>query len=216
MEIKGDLLAKRTVQAERRVDAAMSAETLSGNRTVIRHDYAYLNLDPNGTNRDVTLPDATTLPLGWKIGVRHSGSANSLVVKNNAGTTLKSFVAPASTYDSIFYEFILVANGTAAGSWQVVELGDPAEIAASRFVVTFVSGDWSAPSGGYRTLSSSQAAGLAASAHGRGANPSMIVQELSGSDYDVVLVDRVRTDSSGNVELRVVDGAQFGGRVILV
>ncbi len=212
-DIKGDLRVRRTAVVDRRSDEGMSSETLSGARVVVRHDYKYLNLDPNGANRNVDLPDATTLPLGWEILVRHSGSANSLVVRDGAVSpgTLKTIAVPVATSESRFYSFLLVDNGTAAGSWQIVELGDP-----SRSTVTFLSGTWSAPSGGYRILSGTEASGLLAANHGKGTNPIVVVQEdVGGSIHEHVTVDRLRINSSGDIELRITDGAEFGGRVII-
>jgi len=215
-DIKGDLRSRRSIQADRRLDEGFTSETLSGNRTVVRHDYKVLNLDPNGSNRNVTLPDATTLPVGWSLVVRNSGSANSLLIKDNAGTTLKTIALPSPTAEERMYQFILLTNGTAAGTWHVVEMGDPGVVVASRFVVTFSSGDWPAAVSGYRTLTGTEVAGLLASNHGRGTSPMIIIQELSGSDYDRVLLDRERVLSTGNLELRIVDGAEFDGRVVLM
>lgn len=210
MDVKGDLSVKRTMSASRRVNEGLSSETLAGARTVVIHDYAILNLNPNGANRDVNLPDATTLPVGWSIKVRHSGAANDLVVKDNGGGTLKTISLPLATAEEKMYEFTLLTNGVAAGTWHVTEMGDPGVIVASRFVNSFVVADWSAPSGGYRTLT------VTAGTHGRGANPSVQVQELIGSDFDKVLVDRERLNASGDLELRIVDGAEFDGRIIFV
>lgn len=210
MEIKGDLRVRRTLQADRRVDSALSNETLAGNRTVSRNDYAMLNLDPNGANRNVVLPDATTLPLGWTILVRHSGSADDLVVQDNAASTLKTITAPPPSADTIMYQFVLLTNSVAAGTWSVIELGDAGTQIASKFVDTFLVADWSAPSGGYRTLTA------LASTHGRGTNPLYIVQETSGGNHDKVICDRERMNSSGDLELRIVDGVEFDGRIIFV
>lgn len=213
MDIKGDLRIRRTLTADRRADEGMSSETLAGARTVVRHDYKYLNLDPDGASRNVNLPDATTLPLGWEIFVRHSGSADSLVVRDGAVSpnTLKTITVPAPTQESRFYHFLLVDNSTAAGSWQIVELNDP-----SRTTVSFTSGSWSSPSGGYRILSGVELSGLLAANHGKGTNPIVIVQEdAGGGSFDAVIMDRLRINSSGDIELRVTDGAEFTGRVII-
>lgn len=209
-EVKGDLRVRRTLQVDRRADEALNSETLSGNRAIVRNDYAVLNLNPNGSNRDVTLPDATTLPLGWKIRIRNSGGANNLVVKDNGGGTLKTIASPAGTYDTVLYEFVLLTNSVAAGTWAIVELGDPGEVAASRYSAAFVSGDWSAPSAGYRTLT------VTAATHGRGTNPTVKILEDIAGDFDEVIPDRIRINASGDVEFRIVDGLEFDGKYIIV
>lgn len=209
-EVKGDLRVRRTLQADRRADEGLNSETLAGNRAVVRDDYAILNLNPNGANRDVTLPDATTLPLGWKIRIRNSGGANNLVVKDNGGSTLKTISSPAATFDTLMYEFVLLTNGTAAGTYSVLELGDAGAVAATRYSASFVSGDWSAPSGGYITLT------VLAATHGRGTNPSVkILEDISG-DFDEVICDRMRINASGDIEFRIVEGLEFGGKYIIV
>lgn len=210
MDVKGDLRIRRTLQVDRRADEALSNETLVAHRTVVRHDYKFLNLDPNGANRNVVLPDATTLPLGWEISVRHSGSANNLVIQDNAAATLKTISVPSPSLDSRFYTFLLLTSGSAAGTWQITEHND-----LGRVVVDFVSGDWSSPSGGYRILSGVEETSLLAANHGKGANPLITVYELVSGNYDRVIVDRERISATGDIEIRITDGAEFNGRIII-
>lgn len=214
VEVKGDLIVKRSLDA-RRMDNALSNETLAAARVVSKTDYKYLNLDPDGANRNVDLPDATTLTVGWSVIIRHSGSANNLVVRNNAAATIKTISMPIATAEERMYEFVLLTNGTAAGTWHVVEMGDPAVVVASRSVVTFTSGDW-VTSGAYKILTGTEIAGFLAANHGRGTSPSVLVQELSGSDFDRVILDRERVLASGDIELRVLSGSEFNGRIVLV
>jgi len=212
-DVKGDLRVRRTITVDRRANQGMSSETLAGNRTVVINDYKYLNLDPNGANRNVVMPDATTLPLGWELFVRHSGSANNLVVQDGAVSpgTLKTIAVPIPTQESRFYQFLLISNSTAGGSWQIVELNDP-----SRSTVSFLVATWAAPSGGYSILSGTEASGLLAVNHGKGTNPIVLVQEdVGGGIFEAVIMDRLRVNASGDVELRIVDGVQFNGRVII-
>lgn len=212
-EVKGDLRVRRTLVADNRADQGMSSEALSATRTVVRHDYKYLNLDPNGANRNVDLPDATTLPLGWEIFIRHSGSANSLVVRNGAASpsTIKTITVPAPTQESRFYQFLLIDNATDGGQWQIVELNDP-----SRNVVTFVTGDWPAPVSGKSTLTGAQVSGLYATNHGKGAFPLVEIQEdVGGGYFETVILDAIRISTSGDIELVVSQNATFSGRVII-
>jgi hypothetical protein len=64
-------------------------------------------------------------------------------------------------------------------------------------------------------LTSTEAAGLAAATHLRGVNPIFQVQEGAGP-FDRVFCDRERADASGNITLRVIDGDEFTGRVVIV
>jgi hypothetical protein len=65
-------------------------------------------------------------------------------------------------------------------------------------------------------LSGVEVSGLLAANHGKGANPLVSVQEdVGGGVYEIVIVDRLRINSSGDVELRVVDGSEFSGRVVV-
>jgi hypothetical protein len=87
--------------------------------------------------------------------------------------------------------------------------GGPAE----RFIDTFNNTtDWGAASGGFYTITVSQGT------HGRGANPSIQVFEQNGSDYDMVTIDTIRVDASGNVSLKVPDSPdnRFTGLVLII
>lgn len=220
MKLKGDLFVSREINSKRS-NEGLTSETLAADRPVAKYDNAWLSLDPDGADREIDLPDATTLPNGWKVVVQHSGSANALNVRHynatpGTGAILKTIDAPEAPNDTTAYQFVLIDGSAAAGVWYVVELGDSQNLVAARFVVNFLTAAWPAASGGYRILTSTQAAGLAASAHGRGITPSWETFEKSGTDHDKLMLDRERADVSGNLTLRIIDGDQFDGRVILM
>lgn len=212
MNVKGDLVVSRTGQFGRRANEGLNGEVLAADRAVVIHDYAVLELDGGAADRNVVLPDATTLPNGWKLGVHNYGATNSLVVQDNSAAPLQTQLA--NVKELCYY--ILLDNSTAAGNWFVGCLTEPATYPAARFLVTFLSTDFPAAAGGYKTLTLTQKPGLAAATHGRGVAPMIQTQELSGTDYDRVLCDRERSTSAGNVELRVTDGAEFSGRAVLM
>lgn len=223
MEIKGDLKVRRTGIFDRRADQALKTDTLTADYDVIRHDYHWLRFDGGVADRAVTLPDATTLSTGWKIVVENFGTTNMLNVKNNAAATLKSLTyAPLGSTEGAAYEFTLLENSTAAGIWYVTEFGDPTSggMLAQKSVANFLVADWSAVVSDYSELTKVEIAGLGADqgtgGHGRGTLPIYIVQEKIGTTYDRTICDRERMAASGDLALRVTDGSQFDGRVILV
>lgn len=219
MKLKGDLFISREINSKRS-NEGLNTEALAADRAVLRYDNAWLRLDGSTTDYVVELPDATTLPVGWKVIVHNMGSTNSLTVKDYDGTftgvTQKIITAPVSVNDTAAYQFVLLTNGTAAGLWYVIELGDASRLRAARFVANFLTADWPAAVGGYRTLTSTQTAGLAAVTHDRGTTPNFEVYEKTGTDHDKLMLDRERTDASGNVTLRIIDGDQFDGRIVLI
>lgn len=220
MKIRGDLVVTRQIDSVRS-NEALVAETLAADRAVDAYESAWMSLDPDGADREIELPDATTLPNGWKVVVQHSGAADNLNVRDYdgtfTGTLLKAILAPEGAFDTTAYQFVLIDNGTAAGTWYVVELGDSQNIAAVKYVTTFVIANWPAAVSGKRELTSTQVAGLGASTHGRGSNPVYIVQEdAGGGSWDHIWVDRERMNSSGDLALQVTANDSFDGRVIFV
>jgi hypothetical protein len=212
----GDFEVKRTLFVGRRVNETSESETLSGNRPIEPDDFSLLNLDPGASDRDITLPDATLLVPGWTIMIRHSGSTNSLIIKDFDDNSIKTITAPPPPTEEKLYRFILIDNSNSAGIWQIIQLGDMETIAANRVVVLFAAADFSAPAQGNRNLTPTQVPGLAASVHGRGQFPIYKIQEQSGTDYDEVLVNRVRTASNGDISIQVSANAVFTGRLIIL
>lgn len=77
---------------------------------------------------------------------------------------------------------------------------------------TFLTATWSGPSGGYYTIT------ILESTHGKGTDPGVEVYETSGTDDDQVTIDRIRVNSSGDVELRVPSSPdlRFDGKVVIL
>lgn len=66
------------------IKSAVNTETLSGNKTLSESSQQYQVLNPNGSNRDVTLPVA-----GMQFIIKNTGSAGEvLTVKNSGGTAI--------------------------------------------------------------------------------------------------------------------------------
>lgn len=218
-KVKGDLDISREVNSKRS-NESLIAETLAADRAVDPYESAWMSLDPDGADRNIELPDATTLVNGWKVIVQHAGSADDLLVLDYdgtfTGTLLKTITAPEAPNDTTAYQFVLIDNSSAAGVWYVVELGDSQNLVAARFIANFVVADWPAAVAGKRELTSTQVAGLGSATHGRGSNPMFRVQELIGSDHDHVMLDRERSSSAGNILLRIINNDQFDGRVIIM
>lgn len=210
MDRYGDYQVGRTIIAGRRVDSGFSAETLSAIRELTRHDYQWLRFS-NASTQDAVLPDATTLENGWQVVVDvPDTSAASVNVKTYHATTpvLLRNIIPGRAY-----AFTLVDNGTAAGVWHVNFLEEADTIPTERYIETFnATTDWSAASGGYHTITVSEAT------HGRGSNPKVTIRALSGTDYIDVMPDRILIESDGDTKIRVpeVPDLRFAGRAIFV
>lgn len=82
----------------------------------------------------------------------------------------------------------------------------------TKYVLTFnATTDWGSAGGGFYSLTVLQTAHKAVS-------PTVQIFELSGSDYDVVMVDRIRINSSGDVTIRVPEtpDGRFAGKIIIM
>lgn len=229
MNIRGDLHVMRTGNFDRRANQGLISKTLTATLgvgdgyQVIVNDYSWLRLDGGAVDQVVTMPAATSLTTGWKIVVENYGTTNPISVVDNAAGVLKGLTyAPSGATEGAAYEFTLVDNSTAAGIWYVVELGDPTSggILAQRVVANFATIDWSAAVNDYRTLDKTIIARFGADqgagGHGRGVAPMYIVQELDGTSFDRTICDKEIVSSVGDLALRVTDGAEFAGRVVLV
>ena len=87
-----------------RVDIGVNTEALSANKTLTATDNGVQALDPNGSDRDVILPNEAD---GLMFTIFNNGSANTLIIKNDAGTQQGNPVA-------IGISVTIVADGT---SW---------------------------------------------------------------------------------------------------
>ena len=88
------------------IKVAVNTETLSGNKTVSESSPQYQCLNPNGSNRDVTLPVGTT---GMQFIIKNTGSAGEvLTVKNSGGTAIGNNISNT-------FAFAYVYDGT---TWQ--------------------------------------------------------------------------------------------------
>jgi hypothetical protein len=218
MEVKGDLWVRRTGIFDRRADQGLHAEALSGNRTVVRHDYHWLALNGGAAGRDVTLPDATTLPLGWRIVIQNTGTTDVLSLKDNGGGALSQVGFVGQTATPVCVEAVLYGNASAPGQWFLIDMSDfdVETVVAGKFVANFVVADWPVAVSGYQSITPVEVAGLGVATHTRGAHPVYIVQEKIGSDFDRTICDRERMGATGDLALRIVDGIAFDGRVIFV
>ena len=81
--------------------------TATGDITLTSASASYQFIDPNGTNRDCTLPGTPATGLAYT--VKHFGSANTVVVKDAAAATLVTLTAGDTA--------TIIYDGTA---WQVI------------------------------------------------------------------------------------------------
>lgn len=99
-------LTLRSFQYSGGIKVSTSRSAMSGNLTLAFGDPTYQFLDPNGSNRDVTLPTAVT---GISYVIDHIGGANTLTVKDAGASTIDTLAAG----DIVTF----VYDGTA---WQVM------------------------------------------------------------------------------------------------
>lgn len=84
---------------------------------------------------------------------------------------------------------------------------------ASRYTQVFnATTDWGSPSGGYYTIT------IPVATHGKGLHPNIMTFELNGSDYEMVNVDLVKVNASGDVSIRVLQSpnTRFAGLVLII
>jgi hypothetical protein len=124
---RGDINVLRRGVFGRRVDEGLNAEILLSDKTLDKYSQKTQSLDPNGSNRNINLPDATTLDLGWEIVIHHNGTSNSLFVRDNSFNLLKEISFITAANESKIYAFQLINNSNAAGTWIIKELGDNSE-----------------------------------------------------------------------------------------
>ena len=206
----GDINILRTITAGRRVNTGISSVALTAQRDLIEHDFSWLRVT-NATTQDVVLPDATTLPNGWKqvidVGSTSVASVNVKTYHVATPVLLKNILIART------YEFILVDNSASAGVWKINFLEEADLLPAERFSSPFnATTDWGAAAGGYYTIT------VTAATHARGTQPFVTVQELSGSDYIDVKPDRILILANGNTSIRVpeVPDCRFAGRTLYV
>ena len=208
MQIKGDLTVRRTLIADRRVDNGLRASVITGTEALTRHSAYWQSLSA-AAPQDCTLPDATTLPgtSSWTVVVYASGAETITVKNNSTGDTIKA-VAPGEAY-----QFVLLDNSDADGTWHVVKLDDPGEVVASRYTSTHdATTDWGSAAGGYYTIT------ITAATHGRGTSPNAEFYETDGTDQIAVMPDRVLVAANGDVSFRVPEDPdlRYAGKVVII
>jgi len=213
MEIRGDLNVGRLITAGRRVNEGAIPETSSSiTLDQYSHHLLIMNVASAGT---VDLPNAATIPLGWQVFVVVREASQNVEVRTYDAATpalLKQIIAGRA------YEFTLIDQlPTGAGTWLINYVEEADLVPSERFVVTFDSeivatGDWSAASGGYHTITVTEAT------HGRGAYPIMQLFKIESSDKIYVMPDRVLVNSAGDITFRVptTPDLKFAGHIVII
>ena len=205
--IYGDLLIKRTINSDRRVNQGLSKETITGPRAVVINDFAWLQII-NATTQDVILPDATTLSEGWSIAVMaDSASVASVNVKSYHAVTpvlVKNILASRA------YRFTLINGTTAAGVWHIDFLEEADLLPAERYAASFnATSDWTAGSGVYtRTVTEAT--------HLMGAQPE--VQVFVGSAPAVLCMADISVAANGDITISVpsTPDCRFSGKLLIL
>ena len=94
-----------------RVRLGYSVLTLSGNHTLTNQDAQFLSIDPNGSHRDIIMPNEAASQGSFFFIFNPSGSHN-LNIKDSSGGAL----SPAGQIGTE-KQFFVVCDGTA---WQVI------------------------------------------------------------------------------------------------
>lgn len=209
-DVYGDWKVGRLITAGRRVETGFTSEDLTATREIGRYDFQWLMLSA-AADQDAVLPDATTLEDGWDVVI--------YVPEDSVGSIdVNTFhaVTPVSLRDIIpgrAYRFTLVDNTSSAGEWFVDLLEEADKLPAERHIKNFnATTDWGSAAGGYYTIS------VTAATHGRGVNPVVKLEVISGADHIIVSADRLLIESNGNVKIRVPDtpNLRFAGRAVFL
>ena len=206
-EIKGDLTVCNVIDAERRLNEGLETKTITTTEQLATNSKKFQVLTAS-TAQDVVLPDATDLTDGWEVTIK--AITSTLTVQTYHSST------PVDLKDITrgrIYTFTLLDNSTAAGDWAINFLEESDKIPSARYAATFnATTDWGTASGGKYTYT------VTAATHGRGVSPSVLVEELSGTDYIRVFTDEMKINSTGDVSISVISSpnCRFAGRITLV
>lgn len=161
--------------------------TASGDITLTSASTRVQSIDPNGADRTVTLPDATTIDEGTPIFViHHTGTANKIAVRDNSG----SLIAWLTTGEIL--TCALENNNTAAGTW-------------ARFIGTNSSGFFLLETDVFESASSSNISAsqlttdkiiFAYTDGGNSSRPTAVVIDYSGTSPSVGTAVEIATGSS--------------------
>lgn len=135
MQIQGSLTVNSIVTAGLRVNEGLSAVTLTSDLLLDKYarksQYYTVTAD-----RNVTLPNALILPLGWSIAIYNNEQSTSTVtLKNYSGSVIKS-VEPKNSLS-----IILTDNTTQAGEWLVTAGGSGGGGVGSGNVILYSASD---------------------------------------------------------------------------
>jgi len=188
-----------------RVAVANEALTALKQLTVQSEGIQYVSA---ASTQDIVLPDATGLVAGYKMIVGVKGaSAASVNVKSYDETTpalLKNILAGRA------YEFTLLENADAAGTWHLNYLEEADMLVAERYVHAFnATTDWTLASGLYSLT-------LTAATHGRGVNPTVEVYAGTGPYQEVDTDVIIAVNGDVTVKVNAVPDARFAGQIVLV
>lgn len=212
MKFIGDILVKRTLVAERRVDQGYLASAISAPLTLLRHDAKWQDITATG-DQDVNLPDATLLPNGWEI-IINAETGGNLTVKDGAGGTKQVVLAGTAAGA---YKFFLQDNGSTAGVWYVQSLDNAGIVVATRFVLTHNStSDWIDQTTFWNITTT-------AVTHGRGTKPMIqFYEDIGGGVLVQVQPDVSQTQTNGDNDFEVPAGSgntpdlRYAGQVIFI
>ena len=202
MEVKGVL------NVSRRVNQGLKKVDLNDDYLLTSLAHAWHSLDPDGADRIVSLPDATTLQEGWSVVVHHNGSDNLLTVQDQATepNELKVISAPAGYNDTKAYQFVLIDNETAGGQWKVIELGDPT-VKADKHEQVFAKIDWIDGLNDLFTYT------IPETIHTMGLNPNW--QVFDESNNIVYCHEETVNRVDGTITLTVTADDEFDGSVVI-
>ena len=94
--------------------AGTTSVTAAGTTTTLTASSTPIYVVTGSGGQTFNLPDATTLPIGAIFSFNNNQSSGTIVVKNNGGGS-----TIATLQSGAYGTIVLLANGTAAGSWEV-------------------------------------------------------------------------------------------------
>jgi hypothetical protein len=205
MKVKGNINVAGKIDVGTRLNNGFSGKDLSSAETLTPNSAYWQKFTLTGA-QDVNLPDATELNNAWEVVIYNADTTDTLSIKNDSGDTVQTVAAGKA------YKLTLQNNSTASGDWYVHILSSTELLAADRYSATFnATTDWTDGGTEYTRT-------ILASTHGKGTTPTYIFEELNGSDFELVMLNGVSVNSSGDIEFSVTKtpDARFSGRIIVL
>lgn len=212
MKVKGNLAVSKSVTATEKIEAGIrvnsgynTIDQIGGDYVLTLDEYSTIEFIAASTAATATLPDATTLPVGWSIEILNN-QVGTLAVRDSALGAVKTIDSGRA------YRLKLIDGSTAAGVWYINFLEEADLLPSSRYSSAFdAAGDWTLNGSVYEVT-------YLEGVHAKGINPMVeVLEDIGGGLFEEVLMDSITTNAAGDVVIAVVASpdARFAGKVLI-